>query len=156
MAADPKIAFNAEVQLLRWSDTSNGGATITLALADHADLEIFKLMTIKKGQQAGQRLACVMVEIGDDEQAVEQPAVAGHPHGGYGKSYQIIFRLGWPNNPRVKAALKLDTAATAVQVKDHLHRVFDVASLGEVPPADFIEFARKLGVADTLPREFGE
>jgi hypothetical protein len=67
------IAFEGEVQLLRWSETSNQGATITLQLADAADLERFKTMTLAKGKQAGQRLAAVMVEVGDNEQPVIQP-----------------------------------------------------------------------------------
>jgi hypothetical protein len=66
-------AFQGEVQLLNWSETHNGGAKIVLQLADAADLEAFKVMTVRKGKQAGQRLATVMVEIGDDEQPV-QPA----------------------------------------------------------------------------------
>lgn len=73
------IAFQGETQLLRWSDTSNGGATITLALSDPADLEKFKLMTQKKGKQAGQRLMTAMVEIGDDEQPVVQDVLSSKP-----------------------------------------------------------------------------
>lgn len=70
---DGTIAFQGEVMLLRWSETSNQGATITLQLSDAGDLERFKTMTLAKGKQAGQRLAAVMVEIGDDEQPVIQP-----------------------------------------------------------------------------------
>lgn len=66
------IAFQGEVQLLNWSETHNGGAKIVLQLADTADLDAFKLMTVRKGKVAGQRLAVVMVEIGDDEQPVPQ------------------------------------------------------------------------------------
>lgn len=68
------IVFSGEVQLLNWSETHNGGAKIVLQLADAADLEKFKVMTVKKGNQAGQRLAVVMVEIGEDERPVPQPA----------------------------------------------------------------------------------
>jgi len=57
-----------EVMLLRWAETSNGGATIVLQLADVSDLEPFKCMTLAKGKQAGQRLQAVFVEIGEDEQ----------------------------------------------------------------------------------------
>lgn len=67
------IAFQGEVQLLNWSETHNGGAKIVLQLADAADLERFKSMTVKKGNHAGQRLATVMVEIGDDEKPIKQP-----------------------------------------------------------------------------------
>lgn len=69
---DQHIVFQGEVQLLRWSDTSTQGATVTFQLADHGDLERFKSMTLAKKGMAGQRLAVVMVEIGDDEQPVAQ------------------------------------------------------------------------------------
>lgn len=65
--------INLEAMLLRWSETSNGGATIVLQLADPDDLEQFKLMTLAKGKIAGQRLQCVMAEIGDDELPKDLP-----------------------------------------------------------------------------------
>lgn len=73
------IAFQGEVQLLNWSETHNGGAKIVLQLADAADLEAFKAMTVRKGKVAGQRLAVVMVEIGDDEQPVPQREAKPQP-----------------------------------------------------------------------------
>lgn len=73
------IAFQGEVQLLNWSETHNGGAKVVLQLADADDLESFKLMTVRKGKVAGQRLAVVMVEIGDDEQPVQQPEPKSRP-----------------------------------------------------------------------------
>lgn len=76
---DSHIAFQGEVQLLNWSETHNGGAKIVLQLADAADLEKFKSMTVKKGNHAGQRLATVMVEIGDDEKPVEQAPFTPEP-----------------------------------------------------------------------------
>lgn len=72
MSAIPTV-FEGEVQLLRWSETSNQGATITLQLSNPDDLERFKVMTLAKGKQAGQRLMAAMVEVGDDEQPVTQP-----------------------------------------------------------------------------------
>jgi hypothetical protein len=65
-------AFSGEMQLLSWSETNSGGAKIVLALASPKELEAFKLMTVKKGNIAGQRLAVVIVEIGEDEMPVEQ------------------------------------------------------------------------------------
>ncbi|MFM9932872.1 hypothetical protein [Achromobacter xylosoxidans] len=62
------VAFQGEVQLLGWSESHSTGAKIVLQLADADDLEAFKLMTVAKGKVAGQRLAIVAVEIGDDEQ----------------------------------------------------------------------------------------
>lgn len=67
------VAFQGEVQLLGWSESHSTGAKIVLQLADADDLEAFKLMTVAKGKVAGQRLAIVAVEIGDDEQPVNPP-----------------------------------------------------------------------------------
>ena len=63
-------AINIEVMLLAWSESHNGGAKLVLQLADPADLEAFKAMTVKHGKIAGQRLACAFVQIGDDEKPV--------------------------------------------------------------------------------------
>lgn len=73
------VAFQGEVMLAGWSQTHNGGAKVTFWLQDDTDLEAFKAMTVAKGKTAGQRLAVVAVEIGDDEQPKPQP---GQPKGG--------------------------------------------------------------------------
>lgn len=61
------IAFQGELWLLGWRETHNGGATVTFQLSDPSELDAFKRMTIRKGRVSGQRVACVLVEIGDDE-----------------------------------------------------------------------------------------
>lgn len=71
------VAFQGEVMLAGWSQTHNGGAKVTFWLADDTDLEAFKAMTVAKGKTAGQRLALVAVEIGDDEQPKAQPEQKG-------------------------------------------------------------------------------
>jgi len=63
-------SFQGEVMLLGWTETHNGGATVKFLLSDPSELEAFKTMTVRKGKVAGQRLACVLVEIGDDEKPV--------------------------------------------------------------------------------------
>lgn len=67
------VAFQGEVMLAGWSQTHNGGAKVTFWLSDEDDLDAFKAMTVAKGKTAGQRLALVAVEIGDDEQPKPQP-----------------------------------------------------------------------------------
>lgn len=86
--------FQGEVMLLGWSESHNGGAKVTFQLADPSDLEPFKAMTVAKGKTAGQRLACVLVEIGDDEQPVERHEEK--PKGG------TLAKLAgmWCNDPR--------------------------------------------------------
>lgn len=58
--------FQGEIQLRRWSESSTQGVQVTFALPDSGDLEPFKA-------KAGKRFMAVLVEIGDDEQPVEQP-----------------------------------------------------------------------------------
>jgi len=69
------MTFGCEVQLLAWSETSQGGARITLQLADAEDLSFFQALTMKKGRGkeaiAGQRLMAGFAEIGDDEKPVK-------------------------------------------------------------------------------------
>lgn len=79
MSDDIKPMFSGEVQLAAWSESHNGGCKITLWLADSSDLDAFRAMTVRKGNTAGQRLACVMVEIADDETAVQEPAPEPKP-----------------------------------------------------------------------------
>ena len=60
-------AYLGEAQLLGWSESHNSGAKLTLALPEPSDLVPFRTMTVKKGKQAGQIIACLMVEINDNE-----------------------------------------------------------------------------------------
>ena len=76
-----KPTFQGEVQLAGWSETHTGGCKITLWLSDPSDLDVFRALTVRKGNTAGHRLACVLVEIGDDERPVEPPA-SEKPKGG--------------------------------------------------------------------------
>ena len=62
-------SFQGELMLAGWKDTHNGGATVTFWLPDPAELEVFRGMTAKKGNVAGQRFMAVLAEIGDDEKA---------------------------------------------------------------------------------------
>jgi len=70
--ANEFVAFKGEMWLLGWKETHNGGATVTFQLSDPEELEAFKKMTVSKGKVAGQRFACVLVEIQDDETPINQ------------------------------------------------------------------------------------
>lgn len=76
--------IQADVMLLGWSETHNGGAKITLQLADVAELEPFKKMTLAKGKIAGQLLTAVFVEVDGNGQPVapEPEAPAAKKRGG--------------------------------------------------------------------------
>jgi len=66
--------FRGELQLLRWSETSTGGATVTFQLADVGDLNGFKDLTLAKKGMAGQRIAAIMVQVDDDAEQSPAPA----------------------------------------------------------------------------------
>lgn len=73
----PVKTINLEVMLAGWQDGHNSGAKITFWLSDDADLEHFRMLTVKKGRTAGQRFMMVLAEINDDEtiaSAAVQPA----------------------------------------------------------------------------------
>lgn len=61
--------FQGETQFLAWGDGPSG-PWVKLLLPESDDLAPFRGMTSAKKGMAGQRLACVLVEIGDDEQPV--------------------------------------------------------------------------------------
>jgi hypothetical protein len=70
-------SFQGEMQLAGWSETHTGGCKVTFWLSDPADLDAFRTLTVRKGNQAGHRFMAVLVEIGEDEQPVQQqPAAA--------------------------------------------------------------------------------
>ena len=71
--------FHGEIQLAGWSESHNGGCKVTFWLAQPSDLDAFRAMTVRKGNVAGQRLACALVEIGDDEMPVQPLAAKGGP-----------------------------------------------------------------------------
>ena len=71
--------FHGEMQLAGWSETHTGGCKVTFWLPDPADLEAFRTLTVRKGNQAGHRFMVAMVEIGDDEQPVQGNPVQGNP-----------------------------------------------------------------------------
>lgn len=60
------IFFEGELQFRRYSDTSTQGQQVVFALPGRDELARFI------GKE-GKRFACVLVEIGDDEQPVRQP-----------------------------------------------------------------------------------
>ena len=70
---DVKPTFSGEIQLAGWSDSHTGGPKVTFWLQSGDDLEVFKGLTARKGNTAGHRFMAVLVEIGDDEQPVQEP-----------------------------------------------------------------------------------
>lgn len=71
--------FRGELQLLRWSETSTGGATVTFQLSDVGDLNGFKDLTLAKKGMAGQRIAAIMVPVEDEQEQGQAPKVEQKP-----------------------------------------------------------------------------
>ena len=68
--------FSGETQLMGWGESDIQGPWIKLRLIDADALLPFRGMTKARGDKAGQRLACVLVEIGEDEVPVQAPGSA--------------------------------------------------------------------------------
>ena len=71
-----------DTQLLRWSETSNGGFTITLLCADEDTArEYFRDKTLRKGKQAGQLFSMALEELDEpgNEPAPVPRRLAGGP-----------------------------------------------------------------------------
>lgn len=66
------IAFQGELMLLNWAESSTRGRTVTFQLSEDGDSHPFKDFTIRQGKRAGQRFMAVLVQIDDNEQPVEQ------------------------------------------------------------------------------------
>jgi hypothetical protein len=64
--------FQGQVQFMAWGDSHTSGPWIKLRLVDSDALEPFRGMTAAKAGMAGQLMACVLVEQGDDEQPVQR------------------------------------------------------------------------------------
>lgn len=72
-----------------------------------------------------------------------------------GKFYQELFKQGWFYNPRVVRAFdaeELEPPERKVEsIKNILYDTFDVDSLKQINPHDFIDQIEMMGIKDTLP-----
>ena len=67
-----RIAFQGEVMLLGWAESSTRGRTATFLLDEEGEAHPFKDFTIKSGKRSGQRFMVVMVQVDENEQPVKQ------------------------------------------------------------------------------------
>lgn len=68
-------AYKDEFLLLRWSDNSRDGMTVTFQIPGEYAEHPFK--SSPTGKKTGKRYAAVLVEIGDDEKPVVQESKVG-------------------------------------------------------------------------------
>lgn len=134
-----KPFFHEELQFLRYTDSSNSGPTVTFALTDRDLLNVFV-------GAKGKRFACVLIEIGDDEQPVEAPPAAAppkpaHPKGGHlareagilcnDRAFQRQIELDYPRLWGEALAL-YDAGDLAKCAADVVRRVCGVNSRAEL------------------------
>lgn len=112
-------AYQGEVQLAGWVESHTGGAKVTFWLPDASALDAFRGMTAKRGNRAGHRMMCVLVEIGDDEHPVEQERQTEKPKGG--PLAQLAGR--WCADPFFRhwyGAIDADEAAHMMRIECHV------------------------------------
>jgi len=111
--------------LANWKETHSGGATVTFMLADKADLDLFRHMTVKKANMAGQRFAAVLVEIGEDERPVQQKLSV--------QAALMCKSMGFQQFVEFKMGFQLDgPAAREKQATDFLRQFCGVESRSEL------------------------
>lgn len=148
--------YSGEAQLARWSETSANGAMITLWLPDGDALENFKLLTERKGKQAGQILAIVVKQIDDEAQpATTAPQIEKAGKGPYGHWYSCLH-YGWFASDLVRKGFAELTGQEMAGVglnaiKKTLYKEFGVDSLSWIKPEEFAAYIDKLGLYWTLP-----
>lgn len=121
--------------LAGWSETHNGGAKVTFWLSDPDELAAFKRMTVAKGKTAGQRLACVLIEIGDDElQKQPEPAKAEELKGGplaklagmWCQSKDFQEWIGVPNQEEARLFILEECGIDSRVALDHNHLAAEI------------------------------
>jgi hypothetical protein len=98
---DVPPVFQDEAQLMSWGESNTQGPWIKLRLREPEQLNPFRGMTQAKGDRAGQRIAVVMVLIGDDEQPTTIDSPQWTPEQidklrAQGPAPLIINRIGGP------------------------------------------------------------
>lgn len=74
-------AWQGEVMLLQWGESSTRGRTVTFLVGEDEDQHPFKTHAIRAGKRAGTRFMAVFVEIADDETAVDSKPTASQEAG---------------------------------------------------------------------------
>lgn len=116
--------FKGELQLAGWAESHTGGAKVTFWLPDAEALDVFRGLTTKRGNKAGQRFMAALVEIGDDE----KPVPNEKPKGGE------LARLAgkWCNDDQFRWWLLADINATAEEAAEEVRAQCGVQSRAEL------------------------
>ncbi|MGX0136306.1 hypothetical protein [Cupriavidus metallidurans] len=138
--SDFQPVFQSEMQLMNWGESSSNGAWVKFWIHPD-DLAVFRDMKCKSGKIAGQRFACVLVEIGDDELPVQEapaePAPAPVPAVPEQKGGALAKLAGmWCAEPEFWRFLASDARngnpQDAEQAKHNLYRLCGITSRAEL------------------------
>ena len=91
-----------------------------------------------------------------DQKAQAKRSEEGKQQGPWGHVYVDLFRLGWFNNPRVAEAFGIAMETTTPQeresaIKHSLYDTFDVESLSDLDPLNFLFHCDALRIKETVP-----
>jgi len=64
---DNVIAYQGELMLTGWSDTSTRGRTVTFQVPEDEPEHPFKSFVLRQGKRSGTRFMAVLVQVNDDE-----------------------------------------------------------------------------------------
>lgn len=139
MSNTPAPVYADELMLAGWRETHNGGATVTFWLPESALLDVFRGMTVRKGNTAGQRFAAVLVEIDNDgtplpvqdaagiagagANAAQKPDESRTPVNQLARHLHIV---GYFRNPKLWAAME---AAGIYTQDEHKHYIESLACI---------------------------
>lgn len=74
--ADNVVAFQGELMLLSWSDSSSRGRTVTFLVSEDSPEHPFKFFTMKQGKRAGARFMAALAKISEDESYEKHPTIS--------------------------------------------------------------------------------
>lgn len=114
--------FTGEMQLAGWSESHNGGCKVVFWLPSSEDLDAFRALTVRKGNQSGHRFMAALVEVGDDELPVQPAPQTEQPKGGAlavlaGRLCQDpeFWQFLSAKKPRAEPIASADAAAQAIR-----------------------------------------
>jgi len=137
--SDITPSFQGEMQLAGWSETHTGGCKVTFWLPTPEDLDAFRALTVRKGNMAGHRFMAVLVEIGDDEQPVQQQPAADEPEPEKLNGCALAKLAGmWTTKPDFWEWIRLQGVAceNAEEAKETIYCTCKVTSLTELDHYD--------------------
>jgi hypothetical protein len=132
----------------------DGGMTISIDIAPPDMETAFRLFG-----RPGTNVAMARVTQVAAQSQAQKDTIRTIAEGSHGRHYAVLHRQGWFHNPRVVAAFDAQAVAPAQRpefIKIKVRDDFGVPSMADLQPDSFREYLDEIGIADTLPKEFGQ